>query len=66
MLLKIKNHGSSFRTITAGVLPTGGVALVEPWEASMWMGDCTKKIEIIDEHIADVSKKIEKPKRKKK
>lgn len=66
MLLKIKNHGNSFRTITSGELPTGGVTRVEAWEANMWISDCTKKIEIIDDHIAEVSKKVEKPKRKKK
>lgn len=77
MLLKIKNHGNSFRTITSGELPTEGVTMVQSWEAYMWMNDCTKKIEIIEDHIADeskkveehiaeASKKIEKPKRKKK
>lgn len=70
MLLKIKNHGNSFRTITAGELPTGGVTWVQPWEAFMWLSDCTKKIEIIDEpledHIAEPSKMVEKPKAKRK
>lgn len=66
MLLKIKNHGNSFRTITSGELPKDGVTMVEPWEAHMWMNDCTKNIEIIDDHIADASKMVEKPKRKKK
>ena len=70
MLLKIKNHGNSFRTITAGELPTGGCTWVQPWEATMWLSDCTKKIEIIDEpledHIAEPSKMVEKPKPKRK
>ena len=66
MLLKIKNHGNSFRTITSGELPKDGVTTVERWEAYMWMNDCTKNIEIIEDHIAEASKKIEKPKRKKK
>lgn len=66
MLLKIKNHGNSFRTITSGELPKDGVTLVQSWEANMWMNDCTKKIEIIDDHIAEVSKKVEEPKAKKK
>ena len=66
MLLKIKNHGNSFRTITSGELPKDGVTLVQSWEAHMWMNDCTKKIEIIDDHIAEVSKKVEEPKAKKK
>ena len=48
MLLKIKNHGNSFRTITSGELPKDGVTMVEAWEAHLWMGDCTKNIEIID------------------
>lgn len=63
-MLKIKNLGNSFRTITSGELPHDGVTMVEAWEAHMWLNDCTKKIEIIDEHFADVSKKINKPKRK--
>ena len=70
MLLKIKNHGNSFRTITAGELPKDGATWVQPWEAYMWISDCTKKIEIVDEpledHIAEASKKVEKPKKKKK
>jgi hypothetical protein len=66
MLVKVKNHGNSFRTITSGELPTGGVTMVESWEAIMWLNRCDKKIEIIDDHIAEVSKKVEKPKRKKK
>lgn len=57
MLLKIKNHGNSFRTITAGELPKDGTTMVEAWEAHMWISDCNKQIEIIDE---------EKPKTKKK
>lgn len=65
-MLKIKNHGNSFRTITSGELPNGGVTMVQRWEAHMWMNDCTKKIEIIDDHIADASKKVEEPKTKKK
>lgn len=48
-MLKIKNLGNSFRTITSGELPSGGVTLVESWEAHMWLRDCTKKIEIIEE-----------------
>lgn len=56
-MLKIKNLGNSFRTITSGELPSGGVTLVESWEAHMWLRDCTKKIEIVEE---------EKPKTKKK
>ena len=66
MQVKIKNHGNSFRTITSGVLPCDGVTMVDRWEAFMWMNDCTKNIEIIDDHIADDSKMVEKPKRKKK
>lgn len=56
-MLKIKNLGNSFRTITSGELPKDGITLVEAWEAHMWMNDCTKNIEIIEE---------EKPKTKKK
>ena len=66
MLLKIKNHGNSFRTITSGELPKDGVTMVQAWEAHFWMNDCTKKIEIIEDHIADDSKKVEEPKAKKK
>lgn len=65
-MLKIKNLGNSFRTITSGELPSGGVTEVETWEAHLWLSDCTKKIEIIDDHIAEVSKKVEEPKTKKK
>lgn len=56
-MLKIKNLGNSFRTITSGELPKDGITLVESWEAHMWMNDCTKNIKIIEE---------EKPKTKKK
>lgn len=56
-MLKIKNLGNSFRTITSGELPKDGVTMVEDWEAHLWINDCTKKIEIIDD---------EKPKTKKK
>lgn len=56
-MLKIKNHGNSFRTITSGELPKDGVTMVETWEAHMWLNDCTKNIEIIEES---------KPKKKKK
>lgn len=66
MLLKIKNHGNSFRTITSGELPAGGVTEVEAWEAHMWMNDCTKKIEIIEELVAEDDTKNEEPKEKKK
>ena len=48
-MLKIKNLGNSFRTITSGELPNGGITEVEPWEAHLWLSDCTKKIEIIEE-----------------
>lgn len=66
MLLKIRNHGNSFRTITSGELPKDGVTMIESWEAHMWLNDCTKKIEIIEEPVAEVSKKVEEPKTKKK
>lgn len=56
-MLKIKNHGNSFRTITSGELPKGGVTMVEAWEASMWLSDCTKNIEIIDEQPKTKKKK---------
>lgn len=68
MLLKIKNHGNSFRTITSGVLPKDGVTIVESWEANMWLNDCTKNISIVcevkEENFAPVEEP--KPKRKKK
>ena len=60
MRVKVRNKGNSFRTITSGELPTNGVTEIEQWEANVWLGDCTKSIEIIDE------KPVEKPKRKKK
>jgi len=65
MLLKIKNHGNSFRTITGGVLPKDGVAIIEAWEAHMWIGRCGKDIEIIEEPVVEKVKK-EEPKTKKK
>lgn len=65
-MLKIKNLGNSFRTITSGELPKGGVKEVENWEAHLWLNDCTKKIEIIEDHIAEPSKKVEQPVTKKK
>ena len=61
MLLKIRNHGNSFRTITAGELPKGGEATVQEWEARMWLKDATKQIEIVEEPKAE-----EKPKAKRK
>lgn len=66
MFVKIKNKGNSFRTITSGELPKDGVTKVEQWEAHMWLGDCTKNIEIIEDPIAEDSKKVEEPKTKKK
>lgn len=63
MLLKIKNHGNSFRTITSGELPKDGVTMVESWEANMWLGDCTKKIEIVmEDHKVNESKTKKKKK----
>lgn len=56
-MLKIKNHGNSFRTITSGELPKDGVTMVEPWEAHMWLNDCTKNIEIIEEQPTTKKKK---------
>lgn len=56
-MLKIKNLGNSFRTITSGELPHDGVTMVETWEAHMWLNDCTKKIEIIDEPKTKKKKK---------
>lgn len=56
-MLKIRNLGNNFRTITSGELPTGGVAMVEAWEAHMWLNDCTKKIEIINEPKTKKKKK---------
>ncbi len=65
MLLKIKNHGNSFRTITSGELPKDGVTWVEPWEAYMWLSDCTKKIEVIDEPLENPTEEPKKKKKKK-
>ena len=65
MLLKIKNHGNSFRTITSGELPKDGVTWVEPWEAYMWLSDCTKKIEVIDEPLENPTEEPKKTKKKK-
>lgn len=56
-MLKIKNHGNSFRTITSGELPKDGVTMVESWEAHMWLNDCTKNIEIIEEQPKTKKKK---------
>lgn len=56
-MLKIRNLGNNFRTITSGELPNGGVTMVEAWEAHMWLHDCTKKIEIIDEPKTKKKKK---------
>lgn len=66
MFVKIKNKGNSFRTITSGELPKDGVTKVEQWEAHMWLGDCTKSIEIIEDSVADASKEEPKTKKKKK
>lgn len=66
MFVKIKNKGNSFRTITSGELPKDGVTKVEQWEAHMWLGDCTKSIEIIEDSVADTSKEEPKTKKKKK
>ena len=65
MLLKIKNHGNSFRTITSGERPKDGVTWVEPWEAYMWLSDCTKKIEVIDEPLENPTEEPKKKKKKK-
>lgn len=56
-MLKIRNLGNSFRTITSGELPHDGVTMVETWEAHMWLNDRTKKIEIIDEPKTKKKKK---------
>lgn len=53
-MLKIKNLGNSFRTITSGELSTGEITAVEPWEAHMLLKDSTKKIEIVGEEEAPV------------
>ena len=53
MLLKVKNLGNSFRTITGENLPTGATTWVQPWEAFMWLKDETKHIQIIDEPLED-------------
>ena len=55
-MLKVKNLGNSFRTITSGELPTDGITMIEAWEAFMWLKN-GKQSEIIEE---------EKPKTKKK
>ena len=64
-MLKIKNHGNSFRTITSGELPKDGVTYVEPWEAYMWLSDCTKNIEVIDEPLENPTEEPKKKKKKK-
>lgn len=64
-MLKIKNHGNSFRTITSGELPKDGVTWVEPWEAYMWLSDCTKRIEVIDEPLENPTEEPKKKKKKK-
>lgn len=56
-MLKVKNLGNSFRTITSGELPKGGVATLEAWEVYMWLKN-GKQIELVNE--------VEKPKSKKK
>jgi len=66
MLVKVRNKGNSFRTITSGELPTDGVTMIEQWEAHMWLGDCNKKIEIIEETVAVEEKPAQKTKKKKK
>ena len=55
-MLKVKNLGNSFRTITSGELPKDGITMIEAWEAFMWLKN-GKQIKIIEE---------EKPKTKKK
>lgn len=55
-MLKVKNLGNSFRTITSGELPKDGTTMIAAWEAFMWLKN-GKQIEIIEE---------EKPKTKKK
>ena len=56
MLLKIKNLGSDFMTITGGFLPRGGVTMIEPWEYRVW-ANTSKDIEIITDEEPKAKKK---------
>lgn len=57
MLVKVKNLGNDFRTITAGVLPHNGITEIEPWEVRVWRHDPSKQIEIIEEEPKTKKKK---------
>ena len=57
MLLRIKNLGSDFMTITGGFLRHNETTTVEPWEVRVWANDPTKHIEIVDEPKTKKKKK---------
>lgn len=57
MLLKIKNLGSDFMTITGGFLPHDGITMIEPWEYRVWANDPSKNIEIITDEEPKTKKK---------
>lgn len=57
MLVKVKNNGNSFQTITSGQLNKGASTNIEAWEAKMWLADESKNIEIIDEPKSKKKKK---------
>lgn len=57
MLLKIKNLGSDFMTITGGFLRHGETTMVEPWEVRVWANDPSKSIEIVEDEPKTKKKK---------
>ena len=57
MLLKIRNLGSDFMTITGGFLPRGGVTMIEPWEYRVWANDPSKNIEKVTDEEPKAKKK---------
>lgn len=72
MLVKVRNLGNSFRTITAGELKTGETVMLQPWEVKMWLKYPGISIEVVEENqVAEPSEVVEevveepKPKRKK-
>lgn len=61
----IKNLNKDYVTITGGVVKQGETTTIADWELPL-IKALGQKIEVIDDHFADDSKKVETPKSVKK
>lgn len=57
----IKNLNKDYVTITGGVVKQGETTTIADWELPL-IKALGQEIEVIDDHLADVSKKVETPK----